>query len=71
MRAITRRLRKVQFYRETMTDLGRLLSHTETAGMPIVRACTPRPAPLASDSERVTAPMAFLVDETIEREFFR
>ncbi len=64
MRAITRKLRKVLFYRETMTDIGPLFSRTETLdGVPIVRASTPRPVPIASDTIHSVAPMTFLVED--------
>ena len=68
MRAVTRWLHKVVFFRETMTDFGPLLTRSETdGGLPIVRASTPRPEPLASDS---TAPDAFLIDDTHEEHIF-
>jgi hypothetical protein len=68
MRAITRNLHKVQFYRETQTDLGPLLSHSETPhGTPIVRSNTPRPETLAGDDVAVGA---FLIDDSLEEEIF-
>jgi hypothetical protein len=68
MRAITRHLRKVPFYRETQTDLGRLLSRTETAdGWPVIRANTPKPEALAGDG---VPRMAFLVDDSMEEDLF-
>lgn len=67
MRAITRHFHKVEFYRETMTDIGVLLSHSETQGMPIVRASTPRPETIAGDS---VAESAFLIDDSLEEELF-
>ncbi len=62
MRAVIRNLHKVEFFRETQTDLGVLYSHSETThGMPIMRTSTPRPVPLAHEwHDTHGAAMSFL-----------